>query len=175
MITILSSTSPLARATSHMFIRFPLVAFFVLTYLGSWLALLPLLLSHTDANLLPYTLPTQPFETLSALTGPMLASTLVTAVTGGKTSLRSLCLRLFQWRVSTLWYALALFGFPSLFLVAASASLGSEPCLSLLRHWSSLFSTYLLPLGTLYLVGAVGEEIGWRGFALPRLQQRYGP
>jgi membrane protease YdiL (CAAX protease family) len=82
------------------------------------------------------------------------------------------------WRVGLGWYAIALFGPALLFLLNQGVVLllgGAPP-----RHWITLPSLSDFGPGSLFfafmgvLAGTFGEEFGWRGFAQPRLQQRYG-
>jgi membrane protease YdiL (CAAX protease family) len=82
------------------------------------------------------------------------------------------------WRVGISWYAIALFGPAVLFLLDEAVYLvlgGSPP-----QRWivlpplSGFFpgSLFFSVMGV--LAGTIGEEFGWRGFAQPRLQKRYG-
>jgi membrane protease YdiL (CAAX protease family) len=106
--------------------------------------------------------------------GPMLAAFLMTAVTQGRAGILQLLRRCVLWRVGLRWYLLVLLSVPALLLIAVLPLPGA---LSVFRVPAlSLWPTYLL-LYLLFLVfeGPLGEEPGWRGFALPRLQQRSGP
>jgi uncharacterized protein len=98
----------------------------------------------------------------------------MTAVTGGKTGVGQLLRRLVQWRVGLRWYILVLFGVPLVLLVGASIMRGMIPLSALSQQWPIIFTGYL-PFVAIYLVTAgLGEEPGWRGFALPRMQPKYG-
>jgi membrane protease YdiL (CAAX protease family) len=111
---------------------------------------------------------------------PTAAALIVTGMTRGKTGIRSLLGRLAIWRVGWLWYAFAVFG---LALVLAAAILvynwfAGPEALPLLAADAPQFSSPLamaFNLVVLFLiVGLVnGEELAWRGFALPRLQARW--
>jgi membrane protease YdiL (CAAX protease family) len=106
--------------------------------------------------------------------GPAVAALLAAAITGGRAAVRELGARLVRWRVGWPWYAVVLIG-PAAFSFAvagAYAALGGS--------WIAprAFGGNLLGLVPLFLVLALtdglGEEAGWRGYALPRLLARHG-
>ena len=116
---------------------------------------------------------------------PMLAAMLMSAREGRMPEFRNLLGRLLKWRVAPCWYAAVLVGFPALGLAAvglASAVTGRMPDFSanyihdVFPQFPRNLSPWLLfPPFLLYsIVTSVPEEVGWRGFALPRLQERWG-
>jgi membrane protease YdiL (CAAX protease family) len=132
--------------------RHPLVTYFILAYALTWV-LAPLL-------------------TISLLLGvvgllmPAVAAIVVTALTEGKPGVTTLLQRLKLWRVGLRWYVVAL-GLPMLLsaaVVALSILLGAPAQVE--------FSPVSL-LTMVVFVLVVGEEIGWRGYALPKLLQNY--
>jgi membrane protease YdiL (CAAX protease family) len=102
--------------------------------------------------------------------GPFLSAVLVTALCGG--SLRALFSQLLKWRVSVKWW-LAAFFMP---VILYSIMAGIHILLGGQLNWSEV-SLLALPGGflTVFLWGGGNEELGWRGFALPRLQEKYRP
>jgi membrane protease YdiL (CAAX protease family) len=109
---------------------------------------------------------------------PTLSALLVTRFFPGGGGARSVLRQVRTWRVSIGWYAIALFGPAVLFLLdeAVSLLLGGVPP----KKWIVFPSPSGLFPGSLFfsvmglLAGSIGEEFGWRGFAQPRLQKRYG-
>src|SRR5215471_3549884 len=106
--------------------------------------------------------------------GPTLAAFVLTAVTQGRAGILQLLRRYIIWRVGLRWYLIVLLGVPALLLIAVlplpgALSVFRMPALS---FWPAYLLFYLL---FLVFEGPLGEEPGWRGFALPRLQQRCGP
>ena len=106
--------------------------------------------------------------------GPMVAAVVLTARESGRAGLRSLLGRVVRWRVAPFWYAVALLGPIVLTLVAMSLQLvvfGGQPP-SFLAMAGTLPTVLVISVYMLIQVG-IGEEIGWRGYALPKLQAGY--
>jgi uncharacterized protein len=143
--------------------RHSLIFYFGLTYAISWpLFLLSRLVGGTLGTV---------FIVIGAF-GPPLAAAIAIRLSGD--SLNEWLRTIVRWRVSVRYYAYAL-GLPVLIMAvmnAALAALGQEPELSLLaERIPGYLQTFLL---TAVIFGGQ-EEPGWRGFALPRLEQRHAP
>jgi membrane protease YdiL (CAAX protease family) len=111
-----------------------------------------------------------PWITVPGLFGPAIAAVIVASAAGGQSALRTLLGRFLIWRISPLWFGFALL-FPAVTYIIASSlapAASGSPTLSPSRQW------YLIPVVYvgLYLL-VIGEELGWRGFALPLLQKRW--
>lgn len=105
--------------------------------------------------------------------GPVVAAAIVTALEDGRAGLRLLLARVTRWRVAPVWYATVILGPFALTLGAISLHVvfgGRPPELSAMIE--TLPTVLVLSLYMLVQVG-IGEEIGWRGYALPRLQTGY--
>lgn len=102
-----------------------------------------------------------------------LAGIVLTARYAGRDGLRRLGHRLIPWRSSPRWYLIVLLGYAAITGVAlqAAAFLHSTPAAG--PNWP-LFLGGLIP-AIARDPGPLGEEFGWRGFALPRLLERYSP
>jgi membrane protease YdiL (CAAX protease family) len=171
-----ATSSPLRRLISG----HPLVAYFVIAFAGSWACLLPIALSRNvnGLGILPFRVPDIAFIiafVLATPAGPALASLAVTAVTSGKAGVGLLLRRCVQWRVGIGWYLIAIFGFIPIWLVNISLFYGVNLPLALLLNWTLIFTAFFPQAVGIILTASFAEELGWRGFALPRLQQRYGP
>jgi CAAX protease family protein len=77
--------------------------------------------------------------------------------------------------VGVQWYLIAIFGVPPVYFLAASLVSGTAPLEALIEEWPFLFTSYLPKVVMVFLIVSLWEEIGWMGFALPRLQEKYGP
>jgi membrane protease YdiL (CAAX protease family) len=180
MSTITAMSQPVTSSFKRLISGHPLITYFVLAFVGSWASLLPFALSRgvNGLGLLPYSLPESAFYIggiLFTFAGPALASLAVTAIISGRAGVGQLLRRCVQWRVGIGWYLIAIFGLLLVPLLGYSVFLGVNLPFALLAH-SSLLLTVFLPQGVLIILTAsFAEELGWRGFALPRLQQRYGP
>jgi uncharacterized protein len=155
----------------------PLVFFILIAYAGSWLLEVPVALSETGTGLLPFTIP-RPLLALAiaaaTFVGPTLSAFIMTGITQGRIGIRRLLRRYVLWRVGFRWYLFVLLVIPAIEVLGAivvPGVLGSFQSLTL-----SLVLTYPVAfVSTFILGGPLGEEPGWRGFALPRLQRMHGP
>jgi hypothetical protein len=106
---------------------------------------------------------------------PIISAVVVTALAQGRREVGVLLAPLVRWRVEPVWYFVAFFG-PLIFIGAAAGVVtglvGTSGVLPTVGDWASL---PLIFLTTLFVKGPLFEEIGWRGFALPRMQQRWTP
>jgi uncharacterized protein len=110
------------------------------------------------------------FLVILASNVPSVVAILLTAVVFGRGALSKLLGRLLIWRVNPLWYLVVILGPVALVggAVALNALLGG-PALSL---GMPLLGVAFFLAFSIFPGSALGEEIGWRGYALPRLQAR---
>lgn len=112
---------------------------------------------------------------LAWLAGPSVASILVTGLVDGRAGLRELRSRLLRWRIPARWYAVALLTAPLMYVAMSSAlSLTSREFLPSILTTSDASALLVMGLAYGLLGGGFCEELGWTGFAVPRLRQRYG-
>lgn len=169
--------------------RYPLVSFFVIAFAITWtlqitgiilasrqnmtlsnetnflyfLELLKLKLS--SAQFLAYG-----FFTIGA--GPLFSAIIVTWILEGKDGLSTLWKQCTKWKVGAKWYLIAL-GLPVV-LSVASVGIGLLSSGGKINYILKLPIEHFLPFFLYMLVfTGIAEEPGWRGFALPRLQNRY--
>ena len=107
--------------------------------------------------------------------GPTLSAFIMTALTQGKAGVQRLLRRYVLWQVDIHWYLLVLLAPPILWLLGLLVLPGGAAAFDATRTAAFLVS-YLTGFVITFLIGGpLGEEPGWRGFALPRLQYAYGP
>lgn len=153
--------------------KYSLVIFFILAYAVTWTIQIPLALSMR--GLIDTQIP-MVIHYLGAF-GPLIAAFIVIALTEGKAGIRTLTSRWFKWRVELRYYAFAVLAPIAFFILAVLINRvisGKWSDLALLGDADYL--PYLSPFGALLLwllTYGLGEETGWRGYALPHLQSKH--
>ena len=110
--------------------------------------------------------------------GPSLAAFILVFIIGGKQGFLELVRPFGRWRVGFGWWVLAITGPAVLYLIGLfvhALAGGSAPPFTMLREETHLVPLYLVLVVLMPWNGPIGEEFGWRGFMLPRLQEKYGP
>lgn len=156
------ASEPRSKPAS-LLLRHSVAAYFLLTFTISWLGALavaaPHLLRHEP---LPKVTGILMFPAM--LLGPSLSGVLLTGVVGGKTGLHDLFSKMLRARVGARWYAALLLP-PVLVLILL---------FSLRTFLSPVYSPNLFLMGVLFGVPAgLLEEIGWTGFAFPKMSSQY--
>lgn len=154
--------------------RHPVLTFYVLVFAISWGGILVLVgpggipgAPEQVERLFPFTL-------VALFAGPSLAGVLTTALVSGRAGLRDLLARLLRWRVGARWYAVALLTGPLLVAgVLFGLSLFWPEFLPGMLTTDDKVGLLLFGLGWGLIGGGLLEELGWTGFAVPRLRQRH--
>jgi uncharacterized protein len=179
MATAAAPVQPAApqRGLKALLARHPLVSFFVMAFAFSWIVWSPWILSEDGLGLLPYKLggaASGLLNTAAILLGPTVSAFIMTATTEGRAGIRRLLRRIVLWRVGLRWYLFAFIGVPVIlvlgFMVILRAGLASFQ-----YQGAGYMLSYLISFIFVLFSVALFEEIGWRGFALPRLQPLRGP
>jgi membrane protease YdiL (CAAX protease family) len=159
--------------------RHPIAWFLAITFATTWAAWLILAVSGITVGVGLSAL------YLVGLVGPLVGAVVATTITDGSSGLRDLLARMIRIRVGLRWWGVAI-GIPlavagavyvfhvaySMFLLAPT-ELPSRTGLGQFTGFpiTSAIVMWLL----LVVVNGFGEETGWRGFLLPRLQRRWSP
>ena len=148
----------------------PLIAFVLINYLISWTFLYPcyqLILNAEDDHF-----PMLALIGLIGAYGPTLAALIVERITGGAQGVKALLRKLLIWKVHIGWYFFVFLLPVLLYFLAvwSTQAFGYElGKMELKEGLSSYFLYILLALP----FGPMGEELGWRGFMLPRLLEKF--
>jgi uncharacterized protein len=154
--------------------RHPVATYFVLTFAISWGGLLAIGGPGASTGRAWQADPRLPFLVLAMLAGPSLAGLLLTGVVSGRRGLRELLARLLTWRVEVRWYAVALLTAPLVFTAVHLALSLTSPVFVPDVLASGDRTSFLLAAIAGALVVGFCEELGWTGFAVPRLRRHRG-
>jgi membrane protease YdiL (CAAX protease family) len=158
------------RSTAYLVKKYPLWAYFIVAYALSWMIEIPLALSAQGS------IQTAIPKSLHYLAGygPMLSAMIVTGLTEGFPGLKKLWSRMVLWRVKPKWWLAAVSPL-GLYLFAGTTLWvfqGVQVDLVSMGEVDFLPPLGLAALPLWILTFGIGEETGWRGFVLPRLQEK---
>jgi len=140
--------------------RYQIIIFIILTFMFSWFP--------WYAGIAPEIIPL----------GPSLAAFIIVLIVGGKSGLANMLRAFTRWRVSFGWWCIGIFGPAVLYVIGLGVHLllgGEAPPFTMLKEELNLIPLYLFLVVLMPWNGPIGEEFGWRGYALPKLQDKYGP
>jgi membrane protease YdiL (CAAX protease family) len=140
--------------------KYQLIIFFALTFIFSWFP--------WYAGIAP--------EVMAM--GPSIAAFIVVLIIGGKQGFVDLIRPFGRWRASLGLWVIAILGPAVLYLIGLGVHLlmgGEAPPFIMIKEELNLIPLYLVIVVLMPWNGPVGEEFGWRGYALPKLQNKYGP
>jgi len=143
----------------------PLLGYVALAFTISWGGILTILAAR-GFDLSPM-LPLEAGLILAAmLLGPSVSGLILTVLMDGRAGMRQLGARLLRRQFGAHWYAVALLTMPAILLTLLwLLSAAIDPAYSPRFQW---------PLFAVGLIAGSFEEIGWTGFATPRLVAGYG-
>ena len=159
--------------STHKTVHIPLTIYLLVTFGGAWLVWLPLLVA--EYMHLPLPAPSIVLIVLGTFV-PTITALFLTWRTAGGVELRWLLGRALVWRVSPIWYVFVIAGPALLMLLAMGGHVllgGTAPdYVPFGARWLLVAVNFVL---VLLIGGPLGEEFGWRGFALPALETRFSP
>ncbi len=150
--------------------KYPLISFVVINYLITWIFLYPSYKLIINAE--EETFPPLALIGLIGAYGPTIAAIIVEKITVGNRGIKELLKKLLVWKVHIKWYLFVFFVPVLLYAVAVLTSKLFGYQLGQINLKDGLNSSFLFILIALPF-GPMGEELGWRGFFLPRLLQKY--
>ena len=167
-----TATAPGLRAVM---LRHPLFSYFFMAYAYSWIMTIPVILS--EWGMLPASFFNIGFI-IKAFAGPFLAAIIMVRLTEGKEGMARFRRRFFQVRAGWQWYLFILLGIPALWVVGILVQPGTLASFQGFPRGSLVYYLifYLINFVIIFFFGGpLAEEPGWRGFALPRIQQQFSP
>jgi len=150
--------------------KYPVTWFYILAFGISWLGMMSVVLA--SQGVAPFDSPYFLVLSIFYAIGPALAAIIVSQVAYGQTGVWDLLKGLTRWRVGLVWYILAVL-VPAVLLIVAQVItrlLGLPVTITMPQV---VLSPYVIFGFTVNFLANTCEEIGWRGFALPRLQKRH--
>lgn len=150
--------------------KHPVVWFYALAFAISWLGWLPMVAG--SRGIAPFGHPLFQVLLLLPAVGPALAAIIMTAENEGKAGINRLLQPLLQWRMGAIWLGIAVIA-PALLLLAGkivTQVLGLTP---IAAPQGGNLAGMAVAAFVMALLSNTWEEVGWRGFALPRLQKDY--
>jgi CAAX protease family protein len=153
--------------------RHPVVTYYALMFAISWGFGLMVLGPDGFVGSKPISGAQLPLVYVAALAGPSVAGLLSMGLARGRPGMQDLLSRLFEWHVSPGWYAVALLTAPALTtLTLLALSLVSPNYLPAIMVSGDKMRLLVSGIAVALIV-PFGEELGWTGFAIPQLRQRF--
>jgi membrane protease YdiL (CAAX protease family) len=155
--------------------RHPVTAFYALVFAISWGGILlviggPGAIPGSGEQIERLTLPVL----LALFAGPSIGGIVMTGIASGRAGFRELLSRLLLWRVSLPWYAAAILFAPFLVTtVLVALALLSPAFIPAVVTADNKVTLVLFGMGWGLLGGGLLEELGWTGFAAPKLRRRH--
>jgi len=142
-----------------------LLLFFLMSYVITWICFISV------AVAIPASTPVGYLLVLLGAFAPSFVAISLSARTEGATAVRVLLRRVVKWRVDWRWY-----------VFAATYTVALKLTVALIHRavtgvWPHFGTTpwYIIPVAIVFSTPfQAGEEVGWRGYALPRLAARFG-
>ncbi len=148
--------------------KLAIFAFFVLAFAWSWS--IGFVAMHVQAR---FPILSTPLMMLSGF-GPSLAGIAIVATLSTREKFRGWLARCLNWRIGWRWFAFAFALPPAVMLLALaihSALGGAMPVFTAADHIPLAIANFGL---VLLIGGPLGEEFGWRGYAMPALADKLG-